>query len=198
MLVGFRPTSGVAQLLPSCHLIARDTLSFHSGYKPLAKRQIVAETIWHAAIERFGAHGYSGTTIEQIAETSGVSRRTFLRYFASKEDIVGFSMDAYGDLIVQAIQESSHPVRPIEIVRAAIMRVAEFVWRSPPRVGRCRSPTKIPRPRSPNFRASVPWAALNIIWSRSFLERSDQFLPFIASVQNQEMQETRLGPNNVG
>src|SRR5438876_11289278 len=36
------------------------------------------------------------------------------------------------------------------------------------------------------------------IWLIRRLQRSEQYLPFIASVQNQKMQETRLGPNNVG
>jgi AcrR family transcriptional regulator len=96
-----------------------------------AKRHVVAQAIWFAALELFGAHGYHGTTVEQIAEAAGVSRRTFFRYFSSKDEIVVFAMDAYGDLIVQAIQESARPGRPIEIVRAAVMRVAEFVVAQP-------------------------------------------------------------------
>src|SRR6266508_6764363 len=96
-----------------------------------AKRRVVAEAIWFAALELFGAQGYHGTTVEQIAETAGVSRRTFFRYFSSKEEIVVFAMDAYGDLIVQAIQASARPGRPVDIVRAAVMRVAEFVVAQP-------------------------------------------------------------------
>ena len=96
-----------------------------------AKRRVVAEAIWFAALELFAAQGYHGTTVERIAETAGVSRRTFFRYFSSKEEIVVFAMDAYGELIVQAIQESARPGRPIEIVRAAVMRVAEFVVAQP-------------------------------------------------------------------
>jgi AcrR family transcriptional regulator len=92
---------------------------------------VVAEAIWYAALDLFGAQGYHDTTVEQIAEAAGVSRRTFFRYFSSKDEIVAFAMDAYGDLIVQAIQESAHRQRPIEIVRAAVMRVAEFVVAQP-------------------------------------------------------------------
>lgn len=96
-----------------------------------AKQRVVAETIWHAALELFGTQGYQGTTVEQIAEKAGLSRRTFFRYFPSKEAIVVWGMDAYGDLIVQAIRESARLRRPIEIVRAAVMRVAEFVVAQP-------------------------------------------------------------------
>jgi AcrR family transcriptional regulator len=96
-----------------------------------AKRHVVAEALWYAALELFGSQGYNRTTVEEIAEHAGVSRRTFFRYFSSKEEIVIFAMDAYGDLIVQAIHECAPAGRPIEIVRAAVMRVAEFVVAQP-------------------------------------------------------------------
>jgi AcrR family transcriptional regulator len=96
-----------------------------------AKRQVVAEALWHAALELFGSQGYKETTVEEIAEKAGVSRRTFFRYFSSKDEIVVFAMDGYGDLIVQAIHDSARAGRPIEIVRAAVMRVAEFVAAQP-------------------------------------------------------------------
>ena len=61
-----------------------------------AKRRVVSEAIWHAALDLFAAQGYATTTIEQIADAAGVSRRTFFRYFSCKEAIVVFAMDAYG------------------------------------------------------------------------------------------------------
>jgi AcrR family transcriptional regulator len=95
------------------------------------KRRVVAEAIWHAALDLYAARGYGETTVEAIAEAAGVSRRTFFRYFSSKEDIALYAMDAYGDLLVQAIQDSPPAGRPIEIVRAAVLRVAAFVVAQP-------------------------------------------------------------------
>jgi AcrR family transcriptional regulator len=96
-----------------------------------AKRHVIKEAVWHAALELFDAQGYNKTTVEEIAEKAGISRRTFFRYFSSKDEIVVFATDAYGDLIVQAIHQSARQGPPIEIVRAAVMCVAEFVVAQP-------------------------------------------------------------------
>jgi AcrR family transcriptional regulator len=40
------------------------------------------------ALRLFESHGYAATTIDQIAEASDISPRTFFRYFPTKEDVV--------------------------------------------------------------------------------------------------------------
>lgn len=41
-----------------------------------------------AALELFVSRGYEGTTVEDIVEMVGVGRRTFFRYFRTKEEVV--------------------------------------------------------------------------------------------------------------
>jgi AcrR family transcriptional regulator len=41
-----------------------------------------------AARELFAANGYENTTVDAIAERAGVARRTFFRYFRSKDDAI--------------------------------------------------------------------------------------------------------------
>lgn len=58
------------------------------------------------------AHGYDATTIEDICSTADISRTTFFRYFASKEDaLFGTAVDA-GEGLRQALVARPDDERP--------------------------------------------------------------------------------------
>ncbi|MGW0247144.1 acyl-CoA-like ligand-binding transcription factor [Nocardia goodfellowii] len=52
------------------------------------KRQLVADELTQAALKLLADKGFDAVTIDDIAGVAGVSKRTFFRYFASKEDVV--------------------------------------------------------------------------------------------------------------
>jgi AcrR family transcriptional regulator len=52
------------------------------------KRQLVRNELAEAAVTLLADQGFEETTVDQIVAAVGMSRRTFSRYFQSKEDVV--------------------------------------------------------------------------------------------------------------
>ncbi|MEU6995980.1 TetR family transcriptional regulator [Streptomyces sp. NPDC046465] len=52
------------------------------------KRRLVSDELTESALQLLALKGYDAVTIDEIVAAAGVSRRTFFRYFASKEDVV--------------------------------------------------------------------------------------------------------------
>lgn len=68
------------------------------------KADAVAASIAAVALNLFDKSGFDGVTIDEIASASGISRRSFFRYFATKEDIVVAGHAAYGERIVEIVK----------------------------------------------------------------------------------------------
>lgn len=49
--------------------------------------------------------GYDATTVDDLAAVAGMSRRTFFRYFASKDDVILGKYDIFSDAIEIALHE---------------------------------------------------------------------------------------------
>lgn len=55
----------------------------HPGRRRVTSRAELEQT----AFALFAAHGFDATTVDEIAAAAGIGRRTFFRYFPSKNDI---------------------------------------------------------------------------------------------------------------
>jgi AcrR family transcriptional regulator len=67
-----------------------------------AARAVRAE-IGAVAMELFFKQGYDNTTVDQIACAAGMSRTSFFRYFATKDDIVLGRVDELGHQVMEAL-----------------------------------------------------------------------------------------------
>jgi AcrR family transcriptional regulator len=91
----------------------------------IRKQQVVRDAIFEAAIELFALKGFDETTVEEVAEAAGVSRRSFFRYFASKDDLLAQNVVHYGSALIAAIGGCAPGSTPLEIVRETVLSVAE-------------------------------------------------------------------------
>lgn len=66
-------------------------------------RNVVRTQLAEAALKLFVEQGFDATTVEQIAAETGLSRRSFHRYFSSKEDVLGQWFAEMGQQIAAAL-----------------------------------------------------------------------------------------------
>jgi AcrR family transcriptional regulator len=89
------------------------------------KQQLVRSAIWDAAIDLFAEKGYNETTVDDIAERAGVSRRSFFRYFSSKGDLVASGLPAYGVYLTTAIDGCPPGYSASRVFRHTVSQVAQ-------------------------------------------------------------------------
>ncbi len=82
-------------------VVGRWILVRMSSTEPVDLRmRVVAESI-----RLFAAQGYESTTVDQIAEAAGVSRRTLFRQFRSKEDVIFADHEALLDSVAAQLAD---------------------------------------------------------------------------------------------
>jgi AcrR family transcriptional regulator len=69
------------------------------------KKERVREQLLEAAVKLFSRKGFDATTIDDIVGAVEVSRRTFFRYFDTKEDVLPAWFDRHVDALVATIDE---------------------------------------------------------------------------------------------
>src|SRR5690348_12762510 len=89
------------------------------------KQELVREAIWDAATDLFAEKGFDETTVDDIAEAAGVSRRSFFRYFASKNDLMAHAMVNYAAELTAAIEACPPSWSLAEVFRETVLRVTQ-------------------------------------------------------------------------
>jgi AcrR family transcriptional regulator len=88
------------------------------------KKQRVREEIIAAGLKRFARDGFDATTIDDIVKDVGVSRRTFFRYFETKQDVVTGWFERARSGLREALEARPAEESPLESVRWAFAYVA--------------------------------------------------------------------------
>jgi len=86
-----------------------------------------AEQIAVTALELFTAAGFDKTTMNDVAEAAGVSRRTAFRYFASKNDLVWDGFEQALERLHKVLSVEADDGRPVNEATWARIEHAQLV-----------------------------------------------------------------------
>lgn len=88
------------------------------------KQAFVRDAIWTAAVDLFVAKGFDETTLDDIVEAAGTSRRTFFRCFESKRDLIAQPVVSYAESIASAIDNCPPSLSVSKLFRHVVHEVA--------------------------------------------------------------------------
>ncbi|MCK9794857.1 TetR/AcrR family transcriptional regulator [Isoptericola sp. 4D.3] len=101
-------------------------MGIEDGLWSRSRRAAYAE-ITQVAMRLFLDQGFAATTIDQIAAAAGISRRSFFRYFGTKEDIVLGDLAVQGELVRDALEAVPLTVPPWDALQEALWKVEGLV-----------------------------------------------------------------------
>ncbi|MQY26319.1 TetR/AcrR family transcriptional regulator [Nocardia aurantia] len=83
-----------------------------------------AERLQQAALELFASRGYEQTTATEIAQSVGLTERTFFRHFADKREALFHGQERLEQAFLSGMDAAPADAGPLEIVMVALRRVA--------------------------------------------------------------------------
>jgi mycofactocin system transcriptional regulator len=78
------------------------------------------------ALTLFNEQGFDATTVEQISERAGVSRRTFFRYFDSKAAVLWSEFDQEVQTLHQLLRDAPEQLPMAQAIRQAVLQANHY------------------------------------------------------------------------
>ena len=98
------------------------------------RKRRTAEAIVAAALELFAERGFERTTVDQIAAAADISRRTFFRYFADKEELFFAEDERLLEVVEETLDDAAPAGEPVlELARRATRALAAHSVADPER-----------------------------------------------------------------
>lgn len=80
-----------------------------------------------AALELFAERGFEQTTVAEIAERAGLTKRTFFRYFADKREVLFGAGKAFQQAFVDSLAEAPADAAPLDAVAVSLFAGARIL-----------------------------------------------------------------------
>ncbi|HEY4830289.1 MAG TPA: mycofactocin system transcriptional regulator [Solirubrobacteraceae bacterium] len=140
---------------------ATDSVSQRPGRPPGTSRREVTRT----ALELCAERGFEETTVDDIAEVLGVSRRTLFRYFASKNDMVWGDFDWVLDRLRHCLDATAPDVPLHEALGHAVVESNRYEDEQLPELRiRMRLITGVPALQAHSALRYAEWREVIAVW----------------------------------
>jgi len=84
------------------------------------------ERLQKAALELFATRGFEQTTATEIAQSVGLTERTFFRHFSDKREVLFYGQHRLAEAFLAGVDAAAPGASPIEIVASALQSAASF------------------------------------------------------------------------
>jgi AcrR family transcriptional regulator len=82
-------------------------------------------------MELYVERGFDQTTVAEIAERAGLTKRTFFRHYADKRDVLFAGTAPLREVVVRAITEAPASLPPFTVVMLGLRAAAQMVQERP-------------------------------------------------------------------
>ncbi|WP_067570301.1 TetR/AcrR family transcriptional regulator [Nocardia acidivorans] len=87
-----------------------------------------------AAFDLFAERGFDQTTVAEIAERAGLTKRSLFRHFADKRDILFAGAERLQDVVTESVAAAPPDSSPLAAVRAGLAAATELIAERGPSV----------------------------------------------------------------
>jgi AcrR family transcriptional regulator len=84
------------------------------------------ERLQAAALELFATRGYEQTTAAEIAQSVGLTERTFFRHFSDKREVLFYGQEDFLQSFIDGADAAPPDASPLEVVASALHGAASF------------------------------------------------------------------------
>jgi len=84
------------------------------------------ERLQAAALELFATRGFEQTTAAEIAQSVGLTERTFFRHFSDKREVLFYGQQQFLQAFVDGADAAPPDASPLEVIASALRAAASF------------------------------------------------------------------------
>jgi AcrR family transcriptional regulator len=79
-----------------------------------------AERLQKAALDLFATQGFEQTTAAEIAQSAGLTQRTFFRHFSDKRDVLFHGQDHFVQAFLVGVDAAAADASPMDVIASAL------------------------------------------------------------------------------